>query len=128
MPSGSSPRRGRHFPDHTGGGTPATNGNGDWPAQAADTIERVVGSVRDKTTGPAITIARGIVYGTFALVVGTVVAVLVAIAAVRALDNYLPDSVFGEEHTWAAHLLVGLVFTGLGMVMWSRRSAPPSAD
>ena len=128
MPSGSSPRRGRHFPDHPTEGTPVANGAGDWPAQAADTIERVVGSVRDKTTGPAITIARGIVYGTFALVVGTVVAVLVAIAAVRALDNYLPDSVFGEEHTWAAHLLVGLVFTGLGMGMWSRRSAPPAAD
>jgi hypothetical protein len=129
MPSGSSPRRGRHFPDGTAGGSPAVNGaGGDWPAQAADTIERVVGSVRDKTTGPAITIARGVVYGTFALVVGTVVAVLVAIAAVRALDNYLPDSVFGEEHTWAAHLLVGLVFTLLGMLLWSRRSAAPPAD
>ena len=129
MPSGSSPRRGRHFPDVSTEGTPAANGAGsDWPAHAADTIERVVGSVRDKTTGPAITIARGIVYGTFALVVGTVVAVLVAIAAVRALDNYLPDSVVGEEHTWAAHLLVGLVFTILGMLLWSRRAAPPPTD
>lgn len=100
----------------------------DWPAQAADTIERVVGSVRDKTTGPAITAARWVVYGTFALVVGTVVGVLVAIAAVRALDSYLPDAWVGEEHTWAAHLLVGLVFTGLGLLLWSRRSAPAEAD
>ena len=30
----------------------------DWPAQAADTIERAVQGVRDKTTGPAITVAR----------------------------------------------------------------------
>jgi hypothetical protein len=97
----------------------------DWPAQAADTIERVVGTVRDKTTGPAITIARWVVYGTFALVVGTAVAVLVAIAAVRVLNVYLPDAWFGEEHVWAAHLLVGAVFTVAGMVLWSRRSASP---
>ena len=31
---------------------------GDWPAQAADTIVKVVGQVRDKTTGPAIKAAR----------------------------------------------------------------------
>ncbi|MDP1819410.1 MAG: hypothetical protein Q8K58_05875 [Acidimicrobiales bacterium] len=96
----------------------------DWPAQAADTIERVVGTVRDKTTGPAITVARSIVYGTFALLVGTAVAVLLAVGAVRILDVYLPDSVVGEQHTWAAHLLVGAAFSGLGMFLWSRRSAP----
>jgi predicted lysophospholipase L1 biosynthesis ABC-type transport system permease subunit len=96
--------------------------------QAADTIERVVGSVRDKTTGPAITVARWLVYGTFALVVGSIVAVLMAIAAVRALDAYLPDAVVGVDHTWAAHLLVGLSFTAIGTAMWSRRSAPADAD
>jgi hypothetical protein len=94
----------------------------DWPVQAADTIERLVGTVRDKTTGPAISIARWLVYGTFALIVGTVVAVLLAIGAVRALDAYLPDAVVGEDHTWAAHLLVGLVFCGVGMFAWSKRS------
>lgn len=82
-----------------------------------------MGSVRDKTTGPAITVARWIVYGTFALLVGGIVGVLVAIAAVRALDSYLPDAWFGTDHTWVAHLLVGASFTGLGMGMWSRRSA-----
>jgi hypothetical protein len=100
----------------------------DWPAQAADTIERVVGSVRDKTTGPAITAARWVVYGTFALVVGTGVGVLVAIAAVRLLDVYLPNAVFGEQHTWVAHLLVGAVFSLFGMLLWSRRTAPPDTD
>lgn len=120
MPTGSSPRRGQ-APAHA-----ATPTSSEWPSQAADTIERVVGSVRDKTTGPAITVARYAVYGTFALVVGTAVLVLVAIAAVRALDAYLPDAWVGEEHTWAAHLVVGAVFTILGMVCWSRRTSRPS--
>ncbi len=100
----------------------------DWPAQAAETIERVVGTIRDMTTGRAITGARVLVYGTFALLVGTVVAVLVAISAVRALDVYLPDAVFGEDHTWAAHLIVGGVFTIGGMALWAQRSRGPSGD
>jgi hypothetical protein len=95
----------------------------DWPAQAADTIERVVGSVRDKTTGPAITAARGVVYGTFALFLGLMVGVLAAVAAVRALDAYLPSAVFGDEHVWAAHGIVGLVFTLIGALLWSKRTA-----
>lgn len=107
---------------------PSSNGDGDWPAQAADTIERLVGTVRDKTTGPAITAARWVVYGTFALLVGLVVGVLLAIAFVRIVDVYLPDAWVGEDHTWAAHLLVGLVFTVAGMLLWSRRSAPADVD
>lgn len=127
MASGPSPRhaarpRGAAAPAPTAGAQP------DWPAQAADTIERVVGSVRDKTTGPAITVARWVVYGTFALVVGGVVGVLLAIAAVRALDAYLPDAWVGEQHTWAAHLVVGVAFSLVGMLAWSRRSAPAPAD
>ncbi len=94
---------------------------GDWAAQAADTIERVVGGVRDKTTRPALTVARGVVYGTFAALVGLAVLVLATIAAVRVLDSYLPDAVVGEQHTWAAHLLIGLVFVIAGGVLWTRR-------
>jgi hypothetical protein len=105
--------------------TTASTDTSDWPAQAADTIERVVGSVRDKTTGPAITAARWVVYGTFAAVVGTVVAVFSAIGAVRLLDVYLPDALVGDDHTWLAHLIVGSVFALVGALLWSRRSAAP---
>jgi hypothetical protein len=93
----------------------------DWPAQAADAIERAVGSVRDKTTGPALTVARAIVFGTFAAIVGIAAAVLAAVAAVRAIDAYLPESVFGPTHTWAAHLITGSVFTLAGLLLWSQR-------
>ena len=96
-------------------------GQEDWPAQVADTIVNVVGSVRDKTTGPALTIARGVVYGTFAAIVGCVALVLLVIASVRLIDSYLPDAVFGETHTWAAHMIIGLVLTIAGLVLWIRR-------
>jgi hypothetical protein len=96
----------------------------DWPAQAADTIERVVGSVRDKTTGPALTVARGVVYGLFAGLVGATAAVLAIIALVRLIDNYLPDAVFGEEHMWATYLVLGVAFLVPGVVLWTRRHTP----
>jgi hypothetical protein len=97
------------------------DGEGDWPRQMADTITRVVGQVRDKTTGPALTVARGVVYGTFAAVVGVAVLVLFVITLVRIVDVYLPSSVFGDQHTWATYLILGLVFTGAGMLLWTRR-------
>ena len=100
----------------------------DWPAQAADTIEKVVGQVRDKTTGPAIKAARWLVYGTFSLLVGVAVLVLLAISAVRLLDVYLPDAWVGEDHTWVAHLITGACFTIIGMVLWSKRSKKPSSE
>jgi hypothetical protein len=93
----------------------------DWPAQAADTIERVVGTVRDKTTGPALTVARGVVYGTFATLVGIATLVVLIIALIRLIDSYLPDAVFGEEHVWAAYLILGLLFVIAGGVLWARR-------
>lgn len=98
-------------------------GTADWPAQAADMIVRVVGQVRDKTTGPVLTVARGVVYGLLAALLGGTAAVLVAIAAVRGIDEAI-EGIVDSRETWAAHLLVGLVFTLAGMLLWSKRRAP----
>jgi hypothetical protein len=93
----------------------------DWPAQFADTIVNAVGSVRDKTTGPALTVARAAVYGSFAAIVGCAAVVLLVIAGVRFIDSYLPDAIFGETHTWAAHMIIGLLLSIAGLVLWMRR-------
>jgi hypothetical protein len=103
-----------------------TSSSEDWPAQMADSIVGVVGAVRDKTTGPALTVARAVVYGTFAGVVAVAAVVLFVIAAVRVLDVYLPAAVFGEDHTWLAHLLLGLLFTIAGIVLWLKRRPRPA--
>jgi hypothetical protein len=93
----------------------------DWPAQAADSIERFVGTVRDKTTGPALTAARAVVYGMFAAIIGTAVLILAIVGAVRLIDNYLPDAWFGEDHMWATYLILGAVFLIAGIVLWMLR-------
>lgn len=92
----------------------------DWPAEAADLIVRVVGQVRDKTTAPVLTVARGVVYGLFAALLGGMAAVLVAIAAVRGIDEVI-EAFADSRETWAAHGIVGAVFVLAGMFMWSRR-------
>jgi hypothetical protein len=86
----------------------------DWTVQVADTIERVVGSVRSKTALPLTTVARGLVYGLIALVMGLAALVLVAAGLVRAVDTYLPGGV------WAAHLLIGGIFCAVGTFLLAR--------
>ncbi|CAN5207742.1 hypothetical protein BH24ACT1_BH24ACT1_04170 [soil metagenome] len=88
----------------------------DWAAETADTIERLVGTARAKTSGPLETVARVLVYGLIALIVGLAAAVLVAVALVRALDLALPGEV------WAAHGLTGGIFVLAGLFLWRKRT------
>jgi hypothetical protein len=90
----------------------------DWPAQAADAIEKAVGNIRDKTTGPALTASRAVVYGTLAGIVGVAALVILIVALVRFIDAYLPGEV------WSTYLLLGVVFTVAGALAWARRRAP----
>ncbi len=101
--------------------TPSSASDGaDWPAQAADTIVRLVDQVRSKTAGPAITAARGIVYGLLAGLLGAMAAVLAAIIAIRLLDE-ATEGIFGSRETWIAYLAIGLLFSIGGWLLWSKR-------
>jgi hypothetical protein len=95
---------------------PERSPESDWAKQTTDTIERVVGAVRAKTTGPLIKVARAVVYGTLAAIVGIAAIVLLAIVAVRVLD-LLPGGV------WVAHLITGSVFSLAGLLLWRKRTA-----
>ncbi len=102
-----------------GGQSVSGQGGGrDWAAQAADTVERVVGTVRDKTSLPLTTVARALVYGLVAAIMGVVMAVLVAIALVRAIDVFT-----GEGNVWIAHFAVGGIFTLAGAFLLRKATA-----
>jgi hypothetical protein len=94
---------------------------GDWPVRAADTIERVVGQVRAKTTGPAIVASRWVVYGLLAAFLGMVALVLFIVAVVRVMDVWIPGDV------WIPYLILGLVFALGGALLWRRRSTGTSS-
>ncbi|HEY6533157.1 MAG TPA: phage holin family protein [Acidimicrobiales bacterium] len=99
---------------------PAPQGGlgGDWPKQATDAIVNLVDSVRDRTTGPIGTVARGLVFGVFAGVLGIVVGVMAIIATVRLLDEILPSGV------WLPYLILGLVFVLAGALVFRKRNQP----
>ncbi len=83
--------------------------DGDWTVQAADKIERLVGAIRDKTSLPVTTLARALVFGLLAAIMGVVVAVLLSVMLVRVVDV-----VTGDGNVWIAHLVVGGIFSLAG--------------
>ncbi|MCH7787882.1 MAG: hypothetical protein IH940_00395 [Acidobacteria bacterium] len=88
----------------------------DWPAEAADKIVDLVGQVKGKTTRPAMLAARSLVYGIVLVIVALSIAVLLLVALFRITD-YLPGDVY-----WA-YLVWGVLFTTVGLVLWSKRPA-----
>jgi hypothetical protein len=88
---------------------------GDWPVRATDTVERVVDTVRSKTTGPAIVISRAVVYGLVGLVLAVIALVLLLAAVLRALDAYLPQEV------WLPYFILGGLTGLIGLVLWRKR-------
>ncbi len=99
--------------------SPTPSGS-DWPAELAARIDSVVGTVRDRTTVPAATAARGVVYG---LVVGVLLAaigILMVIALVRLLDVYLPFHPLARR-VWVVDAAASAIFLGAGAFVWRRR-------
>ena len=91
----------------------------DWTVQAADTIDTVVSTIRDKSVVPLTTVARAIVYGLVAGVLAIVALVLVGVSLIRALRVYLPFHV-GTSHArslWISYALVGGIFTLGGLLL-----------
>ena|SRR5688572_6089445 len=92
----------------------------DWTVQAADTIESVVGSIRDKTARPLTSVARGMVFGLLTVVLALAALVLLTIALVRGLVVALPF----DDHArnvWVAEAGLGGLFLLVGMFVFSKR-------
>lgn len=89
-----------------------------WPDQLADGVESAVGMVRDKAVRPATTLAKALVYGPLAAIVGLTALVLVAVAVVRGL-NAIPGF-----RDWISLCALGGFFALLGLFLLGRgRSA-----
>ncbi len=98
----------------------------EWPAQAADAIVRVVDSVKQKTTVPAHTVAKGLKYGPAALLFGTVIVVALTIAGFRAFERLLiligdkTGASVLQEPMWIVYVVVGTLFTLVGLRLWGK--------
>lgn len=94
----------------------------DWTADAADTVEQVVATVRDRTVVPARAAAKAVVYGLLVGFFAATALILLAIGAFRFLDIWIPAGV------WASYLIVGGILVIGGVLAWTKRNVVPSRD
>lgn len=102
----------------------------DWPAQATDSILNLVDSVRDKTTGPALTAARAVVYGTIIFLLAIPLAIMLLIGAMRAMEGIL--LFIGEKTGWAflvdpmylVYLTFGVLFVLASRYLFRKAQKP----
>jgi hypothetical protein len=107
------------YPDVDPGVNPGADPGADWPVQATRSIVQVVDTVRDKTSGPAITAVASIVYGIVAVMGAAVLTIVLTAATVRGLELLLWRKV------WAAYLVLAVVTLAGGLLCWSRRATVP---
>ena len=99
--------------------TPARR-NGDWAIQTADTIDRIVETVRSNTSDRLISFSRGMVFGLLAAILAMTAFILVAIVVVRILVILLGSA-------WAAYLVLGGFFTLAGLLLWRQAWKRPES-
>lgn len=106
-------------------GNPLTDPN--WPTRLADQVERVVTTVRQKTTIPLIHLARGIVYGLLGGLIGIFALVLLLVAATRGLQALLDLVVSWERAVYLSYLILGGILCILGAFLLTKRHLPDDA-
>jgi vacuolar-type H+-ATPase subunit I/STV1 len=92
----------------------------DWTTDLLDRLDHYIDVVRRNTTDRAVKVARLLVFGLIAAILGLMAGVVSLIALIRLLDVILPRSV------WLPYMLLGAIFLGLGLFLWSKKTAPPA--
>ena len=100
-------------------GNPLTDPS--WPTELADTVERVVGQVRERATKPAVHVTRGIVFGLLAGILGIVALALLLIGATRALQVLLALGLPQGRAVYLSYLIVGGILCVVGALFLRKR-------
>lgn len=93
----------------------------DWTTEAVDTIEKVVGAVRERTVVPAHRATRVVVFGFLAAFCIVAALVLLALATFRG------GVLIAQGEVWAAWLVLGGIFVLAGLFFWAKRSPRSSS-
>jgi uncharacterized membrane protein YidH (DUF202 family) len=104
-------------------GNPFTDPN--WAPELANTVDRVVTSVRKNATDKAVLVVRGIVFGVVILIAGFAALVLGIILGTRLLQ-VVASRIFRTDHdttVWVAYILMGVIMLILGWVAMRLRVA-----
>ncbi len=94
----------------------------DWTTDLLDRLDHYIDVVRSNTTDRLVGIARLLIFGLIAAIVGTMAGIVALIALVRILDVILPREV------WLPYVVLGGVFLVAGLFFWSKRTAPAGSQ
>jgi uncharacterized BrkB/YihY/UPF0761 family membrane protein len=100
-------------------GNPLTDPN--WATDVTDSVVRMVGTVRDKTTRPLVNATRTIVLALLAAVLGLVALVLFVIAFTRGIQAVLEWPFDHDTAVWASYLIAGGIVTLAGLFVLRKR-------
>jgi tetrahydromethanopterin S-methyltransferase subunit D len=101
---------------------PLTDPN--WAPDLADTVERIVGTVREKATKPAVHAVRAVVFGTLAGILGLAAVVLLLIALTRGVQSLLAVGVSWPMAVYLSYFIVGGILCLVGLFLLNRRPPP----
>ena len=89
-------------------------------ARALDTIDTVAATVNDRAVRPAVVAARSIVFGIVIAVIGLTVVIMFCIGFIRL-------TTIAGHRIWASYIVLGLIFSAIGAILYARRGLPPDA-
>lgn len=101
-------------------GNPLTDPN--WASELADTVEHVVGVVRDKATRPVVTASRAVVFGLFAVIVGIGSLTLFLVMFVRLIQDLLDIVLPRERAVYVSYFAVGGMLCLAALLVYAKRT------
>jgi len=107
-------------------GNPLSDPN--WATNLADTVERLVTGVRDKTTKPVLLVYRGLVFGLVAIFGDALMLVLLMVLLTRGFQALIEIGTSHANAVWISYFATGAVFILGGAFLMSKRTAPPAKD
>ena len=101
-----------------------------WATNVADSIERVVGTVRDKTTAKVVTAVRAIVFGVIILCGALAAVTLGIIVAAKLLEGLVrfPTRTDHNSSVWIAYLVMSALLFLAGTFCMRKRFTPSKDD
>lgn len=90
----------------------------DWTKDLLDRLDHYIDVVRSNTTDRLVKVARVLVFGVIALILGTMAGIIALIMLIRVLDIVLPREV------WLPYMVLGAIFLVAGLFAWSKKTAP----
>ena len=90
----------------------------DWTTDLLDRLDHYIDVVRSNTTDRLVKVARLVVFGVIAVILGLMAALIGLIFLIRILDVILPREV------WLPYVLLGAIFLTGGLFLWSKKSPP----